>query len=341
MTSESTRPARPGLRHVAILALLTFGCTTVRAPASAIGETVAVNDGAAEPQLELWIESARAVPPAESERVAGEAREVLRRALEGRSAPEADEVLVVREQGVTRTASRRSDQRNATIGMVVGAVVVVAAIVVLAVTSRGKGGGGKGGSGGARGGGRSAAPGRAIAPAGRPTGVSRGGAPALLAVPRPAPGRPAPASRVGPRPAPGRMSGAPAWSGWPSGPSFELGVWFQVGALEPYWDPSAGFEPAPWPAPLPDPGPGLAAPEEPITAVTLAPPPPLPVGDRGFWAGDETTLELVRVDRWTGLPRWVKTVRAGVDPRDAAAVRRLLDRALADEKGWQPAAGEG
>lgn len=339
MTRQPARPARPGLRHVAILALLAFGCTTVRAPASAIGDTVAVKDGAAEPQLELWIESARPVPPAEAERVAGEAREVLRRALEGRSAPDPDEVLVVRAQGVTRTASRRSDQRNATIGMVVGAVVVVAVVVVLAVTSRGKGGG-KGG-GAARGGGRSAAPGRAIASPGRPVGVSRGGAPALL-VPRSSPGRaPAPASRAGPRPAPGRVPGAPAWSGWPSGPSLELGLWLQLGAPEPYWDPSSGFEPAPWPAPLPDPGPGLASPEEPITAVTLAPPPPLPVEARGFWAGDETALELVRVDRWTGLPRWVKTVRASVDPRDAAAVRRLLDQALADGKGWAPAADAG
>ncbi len=61
--------------------------------------------------------------------------------------------------------------------------------------------------------------------------------------------------------------------------------------------------------------------------------------DRGFFARDETVLELTWVDRRSGAPLRVKTVRAGIDPRDARKVRRLLDEALADGRGWAPAGG--
>ena len=50
-------------------------------------------------------------------------------------------------------------------------------------------------------------------------------------------------------------------------------------------------------------------------------------------------LELTWVDRQSSAPLRVKTVRAGVDPRDARKVRRLLDDALADERAWAPAGG--
>jgi len=40
------------------------------------------------------------------------------------------------------------------------------------------------------------------------------------------------------------------------------------------------------------------------------------------------------VDRHTGAPRWTKVVHADVDPRDARAVKDLLDRSLAEPQGW-------
>jgi hypothetical protein len=73
--------------------------------------------------------------------------------------------------------------------------------------------------------------------------------------------------------------------------------------------------------------------------VSLPPLPPLALDDRGFFDGDTLRLELTLVDRATGAPLWVKRVEKGVDPRDAKAVRALLDGALDDPKGWAPARG--
>jgi hypothetical protein len=78
---------------------------------------------------------------------------------------------------------------------------------------------------------------------------------------------------------------------------------------------------------------GVAA----IAQVSLAPPPPLAVDARGFFARDELLLELVLVDRSSGTPRWKKVVHAGVDPTDAAAVRRVVHAAVT-QGGWEPAA---
>jgi hypothetical protein len=143
MTPRIRRPDAPaGLRHVTLLTLFAFGCATVRAPASTIPETVPVRGGMAEPQLELWLESARAVSPAESAEASAQAKAALESALARASAPEGEAILVVRAQGVARTASRRADQRAAVAGLVVGAVVVVAAVVVALVATHGKGGGG-------------------------------------------------------------------------------------------------------------------------------------------------------------------------------------------------------
>lgn len=72
--------------------------------------------------------------------------------------------------------------------------------------------------------------------------------------------------------------------------------------------------------------------------LVLAPMPPLDVARRGFFAKDTTRLELTLVDRSTLAPLWVKTVEDDVDPRDADGVRALLDRALEDPAGWEPAA---
>ncbi|HEY6003301.1 MAG TPA: hypothetical protein VIV57_10545 [Anaeromyxobacter sp.] len=142
MTPRIRRSAAPaGLRHVAVLTLFAFGCATVRAPASAIPATVPVKGGMAEPQLELWLESGRAVSPAESAEASAQAKAALEAALSRAPAPQGDAFLVVRAQGVARTASRRTDQRAAVAGLVVGAVVVVVAVVAILVASRGKGGG--------------------------------------------------------------------------------------------------------------------------------------------------------------------------------------------------------
>jgi hypothetical protein len=142
MTPRIRRSAAPaGLRHLAVLTLFAFGCATVRAPASTIHETVPVKGGAAEPQLELWLESGRAVSPAESAEATAQAKAALESALARAPSPQGDTLLVVRAQGVARTASRRTDQRAAVAGLVVGAVVVVAAVVAVLVASHGKGGG--------------------------------------------------------------------------------------------------------------------------------------------------------------------------------------------------------
>jgi hypothetical protein len=103
--------------------------------------------------------------------------------------------------------------------------------------------------------------------------------------------------------------------------------------------PPNGPAPAGWSdslvtAPPPPPGADEAA----ITHVMLPPPPPLEVARRGFFARDSTRLELTLVDRATGTPLWVKTVEKEIDPRDAKAVRALLDGALDAPGGWEPAA---
>ncbi len=358
MTSGTEdRRARAGLWWTSLVVLLAFGCTTVRVPASAIREEVPVREGRAEPQLELWIESGRTVSPEESARATAEARAALEAAVAGRQDPDGDALLVVRAQGVTRTPSRRSDQRAAVAGMVVGAVVVVAAVVVMVVASKGKGGGGGGGP--ARGAGRAASAGRGAAAArGAPglaaRGVAHGAAGAVRAgaarpnLPRPSPGQ-LPV-RPAPRPVPARapwLGPVPhdhlhgfVWIDFWYG--FDLGPVCTEPAGAPYWapvpPPDAGA-PLPWDAfPADQPEAGEAEAGSP-TELILAPPPELRVADRGFFAKDETVLELTWVDRQSSAPLRVKTVRAGVDPRDARKVRRLLDDALADERGWAPAGG--
>ncbi len=134
--------ARSGSRRVALATIVAFGCATVRVPASTMAETVPVHGRFAEPQIELWLESGRPVTAAESAEASGQVRAALESALTRVAAPEGDAILVVRAQGLARTPSRRTDQRAATAGLVIGAVVVVAAVVVVLVATHGKGGGG-------------------------------------------------------------------------------------------------------------------------------------------------------------------------------------------------------
>jgi hypothetical protein len=91
--------------------------------------------------------------------------------------------------------------------------------------------------------------------------------------------------------------------------------------------------PHPWtPA---GPAPELAPSAE-LAAISLPPPRPLDLEERGFFAGDTLRLELAVVDRRTGAPLWTKEVEGEVDPRDAGAVEQLLAGALADVNGWVP-----
>jgi hypothetical protein len=306
-----------GFQAAALLTLLCFGCTTVRAPASAIAPTVPVHGGTAEPQLELWLESGRQVSPAESEQAAAEARAALRQALAERQAIEGDAILVVRAQGVSRTRSRRNDQRAAVAGIAVGVVAIVAVVVVAIVAGKGSGGGPKiSGVPRVVGGGRNAA--RAVPPI-RPSGR----VPVIVA------GSHARGLPVG---APRRHASPPA-----VGVSVQADVQLPLGPADapPAWDDAYAPAGAAWEA-APEIAPPDATPPhvEEIAAVTLWPPLPLDVEGRGFFARDQLRLELILVDRHSGAVLSAKMVEDEADARDAASVRGVLDRALADPAGW-------
>src|SRR5512138_1766138 len=143
-TASNDRPMRSTrFRAATLVALASLSCTTVRVPATGIPSTVKIRGDAAEPQVELWVESGEDVSPAEAARAAGEARAAIGQALASRNLGAGGQLLVVRAQGVSRTASRRTDQKAAVAGLVVGAVAIVAVAVVVLVASQGKGGGGK------------------------------------------------------------------------------------------------------------------------------------------------------------------------------------------------------
>ncbi|HET8539951.1 MAG TPA: hypothetical protein VFL83_08785 [Anaeromyxobacter sp.] len=316
-TAARERPRTPrGLRAVAALTLASLSCTTVRVPASGIAPSVAIRGDAAEPQVELWIESGAQVSPAEAARAAADARAALAQALASRRLEAGEQLLVVRAQGVSRTASRRADQTAAVAGIVVAAVAVVAVIVVAVVASRGKGG---------VPGIRAASP-PAIRPAAPPVPVAVRPPPVPVrppSVPAALPRAPVVASPVRPASSPGHAH---------VGVTFGANV--QVGAPAPL----EGAPPAPWSDAVATSAVPEAAPVDVPTAhVTLPPPPPLEVARRGFFARDSTRLELTLVDRATGRPLWVKTVERGIDLRDPGAVRALLDSALDAPDGWEPA----
>src|SRR5512138_3181404 len=146
MTSDAqARPETPrsGFRAVALVALASLACSTVRVPASGLEPSVRIHGDVAEPQVELWIESRSRVSPAEAAQATAGARAALAQALSGRQLGEGDQLLVVRAQGVTRTGSRRADQTAAIAGIAIAAVAIVAVVVVAIVATQGKGGGGK------------------------------------------------------------------------------------------------------------------------------------------------------------------------------------------------------
>jgi len=352
MTCAPPRPARPAhrLSAVALLTALAFGCTTIRTPVAVMAGGIPIRDGSAEPQLALWLESAEPVKPEEATRARARVRAALEEALAGRQVGDGSTVLVVREQGVVRTASHRSDQVAATVGLVAGAVVVVVGLVVLLAS--GKGGGHRDGTAPAR----AAAPGHGFGVAGtRPPAVS----PAL---PLAAAARPPPGPRPGSiRPPPGQAPGSTRPPPQPGpfrdpghGPSVGVAVGVELQPVPLGWHDSgeavvlssrelAGGEAPDGSTGQPEaPGSGGAAagpeaPAPPASQARLPPMAPPSFEERGFFAGDLLVLELTLVDRLTGEPRWTKWVEEEVDPCDARAVRQVLDRAFAEASGWQPA----
>lgn len=313
-------PRSNRVRLVALVALTALGCATVRVPATELPPSVRLHGDVAEPQVELWIESGQDVSPAEAAQAAAESRAALHQALASRNLDAGEQLLVVRAQGVSRTGSRRADQRAAVAGIVVAAVAIVAVVVVLIVASKGKGGGiGK----------VPVALPRAAAPARLPGAVRAPGAvrvPVSVPAVRPAPPRVATAPRAA-RPAPGgHVRGGVA-----------VGVDTNVDVMV---EPSGGSAPASWIEPV-----SAAPPSEPfqpeggdeVTELALPPPRPLDAHHRGFFAKDATILELTLVDRATRTPLWTKTVESESDPRDPRALQALLERGLDDPAGWAPA----
>jgi hypothetical protein len=348
---HQTEPHARRLGTVALLTAFAFGCTTIRAPVAAMQSPIPIHDGSATPQLELWLESADPIPPQEAARVSAEARAAIEEALAGRVVGDGSTVLVVRAQGVTRSASHRSDQTAATVGLVLGAVVVVVGLVIL-IASGGKGGGKGGGGGGGRV--AAAAPRGAGAVGLRPPKVS----PALpvaagaRAVPPPLPravpvraaGAGAGAVAVRPAPGPARPPASPRLPIEHRGSGVAWGVYVDLGPipLQPSEAPYQVVSSREILSPMPE---GTSQAEEavappapaPVAEVALPTLAPFPVEERGFFDGDALTVELTLVDRVTGEPRWTKWVEAEADPCDREAVRRVLHKALAEPAGWAPA----
>lgn len=291
-----TRTAAPA----ALLTLLSFGCATVRAPASAMDGEVTVGGGA-EPEVELWLESGGPVSEAEKAEAVGQVRRALDRATATLVSDDGEELLVVRAQGISRTGSRKANQQAAKVGIAIGAVAAVALVVVALVA-------GKGGSGG---GGKIAGAVVKAAPV----------VPRVAVIPAPPRFRFL-AAAVRPAVHGVAVIGVPLPSG-------------SAGARSARPAELQAEGPAAQAAP-PEEGRTAFPPAEPIT-LHLPPPRPLDVEHRKFFDKDFTRLELIVVDRASGRPTWVKTVEGKVDPRDAEAVKGLLAAAIQDPAGWEPA----
>jgi hypothetical protein len=93
------RSIRHGAAPIALTVLFTFGCTTVRVPASAMGSVVAVGEDGPEPQVELWLESGTPVSAAEKSKAAAEVKAALESATETLVSEDGEALLVVRAQG--------------------------------------------------------------------------------------------------------------------------------------------------------------------------------------------------------------------------------------------------
>lgn len=292
------RSIRHGAAPIALAVLFSFGCTTVRVPASAMGSEVAVGEDGPEPQVELWLESGTPVSEEEKAKATAEVKAALERATETLISDDGEALLVVRAQGIARTTSRKSNQQAAKVGIAVGAVAVVAVIVVAILAGKGSPGGGGGGP--KFGGARIAPRVPRVAPAGvprfrLPAGAVSGHHPAHL------PGA------VGIH-----LDATVPVQGAPQG-------MVAVSAVTPPEAAGATGD--------------TGARAEPIT-LHLPPPRPLDLGQRKFFDKDLTRLELIVVDRESGEATWVKTVEGKIDPRDVRAVRALLAEAIEGREGW-------
>ena len=313
-----------GVKRVALLTLLCFGCTTVRVAVTSPSEVVDAPGSVAPPVVELWLESPEPVQHAVSDAARTDAEAAISQAVYAlQISPSAlgaqDPVLFVRERGVTLTSSREHQQTWAKIGI----VAAVAAVVVAAVASSRHGGGG----------------GHHFTRAAVPK-AGGGGAVAVRPVVRPVTPIAARPPRYLPR--------------YSSGPPIFIGVSFYVPprplVLAP--DPDEQ-DPLPFPPDGPlvamgDPAPpGLEeAPDEgppPPEAVATLELPPLSapadfdVDERGFFDGNRIGLQLDLLDRATGQLLWSKPVSSGGNPCSESDVSWLLREALHGQTWARPA----
>jgi hypothetical protein len=136
---------RRALPALALPTLFFFGCQTVQVqagPGLATLPQAPARVALAEPELDLWLEGSGQVTPQEIDQGLRGARAALASALEGRGfapADQAEQVLVVRSQGVARTESRRNAQTAAVLGIVLVVAIIVVAIVASQHGDRGGG----------------------------------------------------------------------------------------------------------------------------------------------------------------------------------------------------------
>jgi hypothetical protein len=301
------------------IALLAFGCSTVRVPALRPQELFDAPGTVAPPQIELWLESSDAVSEVERDRAGVDASRALDTALSrlrisSRALGASDAVLFVRERGVGITEGRHRQQILTAVGIVVAFVVVL--VVALATT---------GSSGGAK----PAHVAHAV-PASAPVAVRPIAHPIGHPPVFPGPHPPPPPVVIAPAPhvywVPPVVSFTVSWSPQPM-------VLVEEGDVDPFppdAPPPLIVNPAPPPEPPPPPPP---PPEEtpPIELPPLSPTVSFALDDRGFFAGGQVALQLDLVDRATGEVLWSKAVAADEDPRDAGALHELLSEALQGE----------
>jgi hypothetical protein len=312
----------PGVRRIALLTLLAFGCTTVRVAALPGTEAVDAPGSIAPPIVELWIESSEQVSQAESDHAAEAAQQAISQAVSevqvsATALGAADAVLFVRERGVALTDARTHQQTWAKIGIV---AVVAAAIIAVAVASR-------------TGGGRGHFT-RATVPRASGGGMVR-------PIPRNVVPIPARGPRLYPRAAPlpvfvsfnffiplHPLVVAPVPEG--DGPPFPPDAPIPMIEAAP---PPPGEEPQQLASnDGPPPPPAEEAPA-PLELPELLPPAGFDVDSRDFFDGTRIGLQLDLLDRATGELLWSKPVASSGNPCDPHDVGELLAQAL-DGQSW-------
>jgi hypothetical protein len=344
--------AMPALAVFVSLALAA-GCATVHTPVASFEETIPVASQAIEPHLELWIESGAPISKQQQAEAARDARQALADVIAAHDvAPHAqgaeDPLLIVREQSVARTDSRRTDQKAAVAGIVVGAALVVVAVVAVVAI----GGSGSKLSGGHFSGGGHLHGGGAVHLGGGASGGHLAGAHAFGAGVH---ATPVHAAGVSGGLASGfsRQSSRTAFThgggGWTRAPSHSRHSWSAAAgdlaldlvdpalevALElDYEDEHAAFADLDREARFAEDGPAEELPAPPPPPEFMLPElPPFQLQRRGFFDGDDTLLELDLVDRASGALLWSNQVRSNIDPRSRDDVDDLFVRAL-DNVSW-------